>query len=76
MKVTIVETEYIIDKKNIRLLKKVRRQDNYFSTRLPYAYKKIREIWMNMANTTFTSTQDMIDKLQELKGKTKKLMKL
>ena len=33
--------------------------------------KKVREIRMNMANSTFNSTQDMIDKLQQLKGKTK-----
>ena len=26
---------------------------------------------MNMVNTTYTSTEDMIDKLQELNGKTK-----
>ena len=31
----------------------------------------IREIWMNMVNTTYKSKEDMIDKLQELKGKTK-----
>ena len=31
----------------------------------------IREIWRNMANTTYNSTEDMIDKVQELKGKTK-----
>ena len=33
--------------------------------------KKIREIWMNMVNTNYNSTEDMIDKLQELNGKTK-----
>ena len=33
--------------------------------------KKIRENWMNMVNTTHNSTEDKIDKLQELKGKTK-----
>ena len=26
---------------------------------------------MNMVNTTYNSTQDLIDKLQQLKGKTK-----
>ena len=51
--------------------KKVLGQDHYFSTRLNYANKKIREIWMNMINTTYNSTEDMITKLQELKGKTK-----
>ena len=31
--------------------KKVLRQDRDLSTRLNFAYKKIREIWMNMVNT-------------------------
>ena len=57
--------------KNIKLIKKVLRQDHNFSTRLPYANKKIREIWMNMVNTEYNSTEDMINKLQDLKGKTK-----
>ena len=51
--------------------KKVFRQDHDFSTRLNYANKKIREVWMNMVNTTYKSTEDMISKLQQLKGKTK-----
>ena len=50
---------------------KVLRQDHNFSTRLPYANKKISEIWMNLVNTEYNSTEDMINKLQELKGKTK-----
>ena len=73
IKVTIVEIENILlTNKDIKLIKKkVRRQDHNFSTRLNYANKKIREIWMNMVNTTYNSTEDMINKLQELKGKTK-----
>ena len=47
------------------------RQDHDFSTRLNYANKKIREIWMNMVGTTFDSTEDMIKNSQQLKGKTK-----
>ena len=31
----------------------------------------IREIWMNMVNTTYNSTEEMINNLQELKCKTK-----
>ena len=61
----------LLTNKNIRLIKKVRRQDQYFSTRLPYANKNIREIYYSIANTTYNSTEDMIDKLQSLKGKTK-----
>ena len=30
----------------------------------------MREFWMNMVNTTYDSTEDMINKLQSLKGKT------
>ena len=61
--------EYIINKQKHQIDRKVRRQDHYFSTRLPYAYKKIRDIWMNMVNTKYISTEGMIDKLQSLKGK-------
>ena len=58
--------EHIINKQKHQIDKKVFRQDHNFSTRLNYANKKIREIWMKMVNTTYKSTQDMIDKLQEL----------
>ena len=63
--------EYIINKQKHQMDKKVLRQDNNFSNRLPYANKKIRDIWMNMVNTKYNSTDDMINKLQQLKGKTK-----
>ena len=63
--------EYIINKQKHQIDKKVRRQNHYFSTSLPYAIKKIREVWMNMVNTTYSSTEDTINKLQELKGKIK-----
>ena len=57
--------------KNIKLIKKVRRQDHYFSTRLPYANRKITEIWMNMINTTYNALEDIIIEVQNLKGKRK-----
>ena len=63
--------EYIINKKKHQIDEKFFRQDRDFSTRLPYANRKIRKIWMNMVNSTYISTEDMINKLQELKGKTK-----
>ena len=63
--------EYVNDKQRHQVDKKVRRKIHNFSTRLNYAIKKIREIWMNMVNTTYDSTEDMIDKLKQLKGKTK-----
>ena len=62
---------YIINKQRHQINKQVLRQDHDFSTRLNYANKKIREIWMNMVNTTYNSIDDMINKLQSLKGKTK-----
>ena len=64
--------ENIINKQKHQIDEKFRRQDHYFSTRLPYADKKIRKIWMSMVSTTYISTQDMIIKLQSLKGKRKK----
>ena len=63
--------EFIISKQKHQIDKKVLRQDRDFSTRLIYANKKIREIWMNMVSTTYNSSEDMINKLQSLKGKTK-----
>ena len=63
--------EYIINRQKHQIDKKILRQDRDFSTRLNYANKKIREIWMNMVNTKYNSTEDMIIKLQELKGKRK-----
>ena len=52
-------------------MKKVLRQDHDFSTRLNYAKKMIRGIWMNMVNTIYNSTEDMTNKLQSLKEKQK-----
>ena len=63
--------EYIINKQRHQIDKKVFRQDRDFSTRLNYANKKIKEIYRNMVNTKYNTTEDMINKLQELKGKTK-----
>ena len=63
--------EYIINKQKHQIDKKVLRQSHDFSSRLNYANKKIRDIWMNMVKTAYTSSKDMIIKLQELKGKTK-----
>ena len=63
--------EYIINKQKHQIDKNVRRQDRDFSTRLNYAIKKIREIYINMVHTTYNSTEDMINKLKSLKGKTK-----
>ena len=63
--------EHIINKQKHQIDKKVRDQDRDFSSRLNYAIKKIREIYINMVNTTYNSTEDMINKLQQLKGKTK-----
>ena len=62
--------EFIINKQKPQIDKTIRRQDHYFSTRLPYANKKTRETYFSMVNTTDNSTQDMINKLQRLKGKT------
>ena len=63
--------EYIINKQKHQIDKKVLRQSHDFSTRLNYANKKILEIYINMVNTKYTSIEDMINKLQSLKGKSK-----
>ena len=38
---------------------------------MPYANKEIREIQYPTVNTTYNSTQDMINRVQSSKGKTK-----
>ena len=63
--------EYIIDKQKHQIDKNVLRQDRDFSTRLNYANKKVREIYIDMVNTNYDSSEEMIIKLQSLKGKTK-----
>ena len=63
--------KFIINKPKHQIDKNVLRQSRDFSTRLNYANKKIRAIWMNMVNTNYNTTEDLIIKLQELKGKTK-----
>ena len=63
--------EYIINKQRHQIDKRILRQSHDFSTRLNYANKKIREICINMVNTNYNSSEDMIKKLQSLKGKTK-----
>ena len=63
--------EYIFNKQKHQIVKKVLRQDRDSSTRLNYANKKIREIWMNTVNTNYNSKEGMNNKLQELKGKSK-----
>ena len=63
--------DYIINKQKYQIDKKVLRQDHYFSTRLSYANKKIREIWMNMVNTTYNSTEDLINKITKFERKNK-----
>ena len=61
---------FIINKQKHQIDKKVLRRDHKFSMRLPYADKKIREVYYSKANTNYIRTQDMIYKLQQLKGKT------
>ena len=63
--------EYIINKQKHQIDKKVLKQSHDFSTRLNYANKKIRQIYINMVNTNYNTTEDMINKLQQLKGRTK-----
>ena len=63
--------EYIINKQKHQIDKKVLRQNREFSTRLNYANKKIREKFYSMVNTSNNSTEEKINKLQSLKGKTK-----
>ena len=55
--------EYIMNEQKHQKGENVRRQDHYFSTRLPYANKRIKEKYYSMANTKNTSSDDMINNL-------------
>ena len=56
--------EYVINKQRHQIDRKVLRQDRDFSARLNYDNKKIKEKFINMVNTTYNSTEDMIIKIQ------------
>ena len=60
--------EYIINKQKHQINKNIHRQSQDFSTRLNYSIKKIREIYANIA---YLSLDNVIDKLQQLKGRIK-----
>ena len=63
--------ENLINKQKNQIDKNVFRQVRGFSTRLNYGNTKIRDIFIKMVNTTYNSSEDMINKLQFLTGKTK-----
>ena len=63
--------EYLINKQKHQVDKKVLRQDHNFSTRLTYANKRKREIWIKIVIINYNSKEEMVIKLQQLKGKTK-----
>ena len=59
-----------INKQKDQIDKKVRRQDQYIPTRLAYADKKLREKKYSVVKTSYSSSEDMIDKLKSLGAKT------
>ena len=61
----------INNKQKHQIDKEVLKQDHFSSTTLNYAGRKIREIYYSMLNTNYKTTEDMINKIQQLKGKTK-----
>ena len=63
--------EFVLNKQIHQIDKKVLGQDHDFSTKVPYANKKIRDIYYFIVNISYNSTQNMNNKLQSLKGKTK-----
>ena len=63
--------EFIINKQKHQIDKNFRWKSHSFSTRLNYASKKFREISYSTGNFKYTSIEDMINKLQVLKSKTK-----
>ena len=63
--------EYFLNKQKHQIHKKKFGQDRYLSTRVPFANKKVREIFYSLVNGKYETTQDMNNKLQLVKGKTK-----
>ena len=63
--------EHNSNKQRHQINKNVLRQGRDFSTRLNYANTKSRDIYINMVNTIYNTTEDMTNKLQTSKGKTK-----
>ena len=63
--------EFIVDKQKHQRDEKVLRQDKNLSTGLRYAFEKIRETYFSMMNIEINRTEDMIEKVQRSKGKTK-----
>ena len=63
--------KYIINKQKHQIDKKFLRQSRDFLCRLTYANKKMREIYISMVKTTYKSTENNLNKLQQLKGKIK-----
>ena len=61
----------VFDTPKHQIDKEARRQDLFFSTKIPYASRKITEIFYSMTNTAYNSTADMVNKLQFLKGEAK-----
>ena len=47
------------------------RQDTIFSTRLPYAFEELRGINFSMLSETNKTKEDVVIKLEGLKGETK-----
>ena len=60
-----INCEYIKNKQKHQIDKNILRQSHDFSTRLNYANKKIRDIFINMVNTKYNSTEDMIKELKD-----------
>ena len=53
------------------MIKSILRQNKSFSTRLPFAKEKIRELKFSMVNKKPKTVEEMLNKSQNLKGKTK-----
>ena len=62
--------ENIFNRPKHRIGEKVLLQYNNFSTRLPHANRKMEDIYFSMMNIKYESTEDMIEELRSLKGKT------
>ena len=64
-------SQYINAKRKYQTDKRVRRKDGNFSTRPPYANKKMREIYFSTMNTKYKKGEELMNKGPKKNGRAK-----
>ena len=69
--IVVIVILIIINESVLWIKKYFGKNDKIFSSRLPYANRKFREIYFCKTNVKYRTTEDFITNLKESKGKTK-----